>query len=329
MKAKRNLLFVAVLGLLVLYRSALGLEALEPGYIVEQYVRFPGQYIHDIVSDGAGIMYLTLSEEDMIACMNPDKTFTFLSDDILWPTQAVWTGGTDYGDYLYASSHIGWTEGVIRVTPEGTALPFAAVRGADGLGLDRIGRYGGNLFVGRNINDRIDRVLVDGTVQPFSNFPYNMSGCVEAIEFDPGDRYGGLMYVATSSYRGVDCQWSGLHSLDTDGNPTRFASDILAAYDLAFDTNELFGGDLFVLGMPSFDQWDTLWRVTPDGIATEFARPKITGPHVLALEFGPDGAMYVSEASQTYEVITIYRVVPEPASILPLGLSSVMSKKKR
>jgi len=71
--------------------------------------------------------------------------------------------------------------------------------------------------------------------------------------------------------------------------------------------------------MPSFDQWDTVWRIAPDGTATEFARPVVSGPHVLALGFGPNRAMYVSEALPTYEVITIYRIVPEQDTFILLS----------
>jgi hypothetical protein len=96
--------------------------------------------------------------------------------------------------------------------------------------------------------------------------------------------------------------------MDPGGSATRFTEDIVQAHGVDFDPADGFDGDMFVIGRSDFGEPDLLWRVSPNGIATEFAA--LSGLSPRGLTFGPDGAMYVGEyISQTEEVI-ISRISP-------------------
>ncbi|GAI42690.1 unnamed protein product, partial [marine sediment metagenome] len=169
-------------------------------------------------------------------------------------------------------------------------------------GLDRTGNYGGYMYTTTGCVDHTYQVHPDGSVTMFTSWPtWIDGGGPHNIAFDNRGNYSGLFFVA-SAYTAGQPHVSGLFTLDPGGNATRFTEDIVRAHAVDFDPAEGFGGDMFVIGKSSFDQPVLLWRVSPDGRATEFAT--LSGLAPRGLTFGPDGAMYVGEyISQSREVI--------------------------
>lgn len=95
MKVITNLFFVAALAILAVCGSALGLEVLEPGYVVETYATYSCpemQYApRGITFDPYGNLYLSqwgdyYSYEGAIYRISPDKSVTKWVDG-LWDTQ--------------------------------------------------------------------------------------------------------------------------------------------------------------------------------------------------------------------------------------------------
>ena len=143
------------------------------------------------------------------------------------------------------------------------------------------------------------------------------------IEFDPGLDYGGSMYVAT--YSSTNPQWAGVFSLDVNGNPTRFAPDIIIGTGLEFDTGGLFNNEMLVRGRLSGDIYSSIYMADPTGQITPLAQG--SWGHIFAMTMGTDGALYVAEYNNGLSVIT--RIVPEPASLALLALSAVRLLRRR
>jgi len=81
------------------------------------------------------------------------------------------------------------------------------------------------------------------------------------------------------------------------------------------------------MGTTSFGTSGSLYSVGIDGTATRVAySPTLNG---LGLAFGPDGAMYVSEYSSSNGMVTISRIIPEPCTLLLLGLGAAIVTKRR
>ena len=95
---------------------------------------------------------------------------------------------------------------------------------------------------------------------------------------------------------------------------------------LEFDTaGQFFGGDLFVNGSEALGGIRKIYRVASDGSATTFVGndPYSVGPFT----FGPDGAMYILQEWDSY--IGVYRVTPEPGSIILLGVGMLGLYRRR
>ncbi|MHC4336466.1 MAG: hypothetical protein ACYSTG_00750, partial [Planctomycetota bacterium] len=309
---RRASLLLMVAGLLescVFCSHGLALEVLEPGYVVETYAGYSDAGIErspwDMVFADNGNLYLTQLKDNSIWCITPYGAATELVSGVVGPTGIVWGVGTSYGDYLYVAIT---SKGVIRVDLDGTTWNFASRSCAGTLGLDRTGNYGGYMYTTTGCVDHTYRVHPDGSVTMFTSWPtWINGGGPHNIAFDNRGNYGGLFFVA-AAYSASQPHVSGLFTLDPGGSATRFTEDIVQAYGVDFDPAEGFGGDMFVIGRSSFGEPDLLWRVSPDGTATEFAT--LSGLAPRGLTFGPDGAMYVGEyISQSREVI-VSRISP-------------------
>ena len=153
-KMGRNVLFVLLWVFSGLVAPALALEVLEPGYIVETYAAYacPEMQVapSGITFDSYGNLYLTQWEDypsiGGIYRISPDKSAMKWVDGLGTPRKMVWTGGTEYGDYLYVTDAT--PRDLLRIELDGTVSTFCHVgAGPHALALDRTGAYGGYLYL--------------------------------------------------------------------------------------------------------------------------------------------------------------------------------------
>ncbi len=311
--------------LLILCPAACGVTVVEPGYLTEICAKYSdaASITYSMVFDDAANLYLSQPYANSIWRIEPDGTVSpFVTDH--FSSGADWTGGTPYGDYLYSVAN----SDVVRIAPDGTMSNFAGgLPGAAETAVDRTGNYGGYLYVTTGGSDHIYRVDTAGVVSMFSNWPGSTSGGGPiGLAFDTLGDYANAMYVG-SYFAESNADKSGLFVLDTAGNAARFSDDLVSILEIAFDTTGIFDYEMYVVGKDSWDENYSLWRVAPDGSATQFAT---TTQDILAsLAFAPDGALYVSEYSTDGETITVSRIVPEPATIFILGLGGLTLLGKR
>ncbi len=302
---------MTILIVLALCGSVWAVEVLEPGYVVQTYATYSEPGIGRtgaMTFAGDGNLYATHRANATIWRIAPGGVASEFVNNLIDPIGIEWAGGTSYGNYLYVVEYQTWAGAIIRVGLDGTTSTLASLsspaHASAPLGLDRTGSYNGHLYFGSTGQDHTFRVDTAGNVTMFSNFPgWTDGGGPTDIAFDTGTDYGGLMYMTTSFSHTP--RVSGVFTLDTSGNASRFAPALVAAQRLAFDPLGDFSGGLFVVGR-LLAQSNALWRVGPDGTATEFARGTISTPYGLA--FGPDGAMYVAEYNETSETVIISQI---------------------
>lgn len=321
----------AVIGCIVTVVIGMGnvcaadVEVLDPLFLSEKYASYscPGTDYHprEITFDNESNLYLSHWESydtstGSIYRVTPDGTATKWVDGLPLPRRIVSASGTAYDDYLYVGSGLWGDSAILQVKSDGTYKTFASIsRAPHALALDRYGSYGGYMYAATRANDHIYYITPEGIVFLFSEFPSpgNDGGGPTDFCFDPGLEYGGFMYMATDFLGAPDN--SGLFALDISGNPTRFAPDILGASNVEIDTIGLFSGSLFVSGRigPSRDVPTSIWRVSPDGVITEFAISLLAPSGLPTFTFGPDGAMYIPEIFPDSETVVITRISPIPA----------------
>jgi sugar lactone lactonase YvrE len=325
---------ITTLVLLSLCGSTWAIEVLEPGYTVETYATYSKPGIgkpRSMTFGGDNNLYVTQKVDGSVWHITPEGAASEFVSGLETPCGIVWGGGTSYGDHLYVVRYEVGGGGVYRIGLDGTVSNFANMpyggHAPGPIGIDRTGNYDGCLYVGSTGQDHTYRVDTGGNVTKFSDFPgWYDGGGPHDIAFGTVADYGGLMYMSTS-FVGVNQHRSGLFTLDTSGNASRFTDDLVAASRIDFDLIGDFDEEMFVTAKSGFDEPLGIWRVGPDGTATEFARTTISDPYGLA--FGPDGAMYIAEYSSDDEMVIISRIIPEPVTVLLLGLGMAILYRRR
>lgn len=336
MKKRTNIVQMALTICLVLIGTGktLAIDVLKPGYVVETYATYsqPGLApTRSIEFDDESNLYIAHQGNDSIWRVASNKVASEFVTGVHQHSIA-WGGGTTYGDYLYAPD--GEINGQIRkIAKDGTVSSFTSFGPPQhGLGLaafDRTGNYGGYFYTATAGQDHTYKIDSGGNITMFSDFPgWKNGGGPGNIAFDMVGNYNGLMYMSTSFNNDAGNQlYSGLFSLDSRGNASRFTEDLVLSIRIDFDqTGVFFNNKMFAIGESAFGEGLSVWQIDTDGTAEAFAT---TTTSLNDLIFGADGAMYVAEYSEVGEMMTISRIVPEPATLILFGLGAVIVRKRK
>jgi hypothetical protein len=322
MRRPTTILFLVVLlGLLFHRGPVLALQVLEPGYAVETYAayKFEGPKNapepRGLVFDRHWNLYLSQWEhypdKGSLFRVTIDRNAGKWIDSFGTPRRLIWTGGTNFGDYLYlADATIGK---VLRIDLDGSVSHFSDVPGRpNSLALDITGNYGGHLYAASRYPDGIYSISDTGRAQRFSTFPGSVAGGHTDLTFDPGTDYGGHMYVTI--LRGQRPRQlmagGGVFRIYPDGKGEKFVHDAVAAWSVQIDPFGLFGRKLLFAGVRELNQRRfSIWRADTDGSMTKFAVPTI-GNDLLTFAFGSHGDLYVPEYSSETRMIVISRITP-------------------
>ena len=319
-------LIVLLVAVCVCGTFAYGLTVLESGYQVDSFVTLdaPGMGNAKFLSfDDAGNLYVTYDGETNggMVKVTPEKDMSVFVTGLGNLQGVQWGGGTTFGDNLYAANYTQSQISVVALDGQSQSLVTLPARPIT-LGLDRTGNYGGNLFVGTRYGPSIIEVSADGSYSTFVEFP-GLGGDFSPfdIAIDPTGSYGGLMYVNMYA-PGTD--WRGVLTVDSEGNTEIFLSQGFGNRRLEFDTTdgELFGGGMLLGGGTD------IMLIAPDGSSADFLVN--SGMSIRDFVFGPDNAMYVLQ-NEVGSPATITRIalIPEPATLLLLGLGGLVLRRRR
>jgi len=318
---------LTVVFVLAVVNTVSALTMLDPGYVAQTYVTYTDSVQgipRHMTFDNNGNLYIAQYNEQSVWRVTPQKVASQFATGLSDAYSLAWTGGTAYGDYLY----VGRSDYISKVNSAGTVSSFVTTHnGVASLAVDNTGNYGDYLYAGTGSQDHTYRITTSGSMTQFSNFPgWINGGTPDGLAFYNGNKYAKSMYMGTA-YGASNASVSGLFTLDTNGNATRFNNSLVQVWEIGFAGNTYFDGQLMVIGRTDYSSPVSIWSIDPSGIAREIASSSTL--NVLGLTFGNDGAMYVSEYSQSNGLITVSRVVPEPATFLLFSIVGGMVLRRK
>ena len=300
-------------------------------YTVSPYTQYASPTSSgQMTMDDAGNLYVAHYDDGKIMKIDSSGQSTVFASGLGNLNDIIWSGGTAYGNYLYATSPTSNTlnDKLYRIDTNGSSQSIAMSfpnQQPCAIGIDRFGNYNSQLFVGTSAVDRINAVSVEGVISTFSTWPGQINGGgVYGLSFDPSGKYNHMMYLTTIFSAPQNANVSGLFMMNPNGTVSRFAADLVAAGTVDFDpAGTYFDNDMFVTGRTNVNDPLSLWRVFADGSCEEFMT------NVGAFTFGSDGAMYVSHYNWGTSAVTISRVIPEPATLLLLAAGGLVLRKRK
>ena len=307
--------------------AAGAITMLNTNYTVEAFAEYQqeafGGLVRHMTTGDAGTVYIGHGAIPSSIVAATDDNVSILATGFNNIQGVEWTGGTSYGDNVYAAE-VG-TSSIVKVDTSGNASTFRPLPEQPlVVALDKTGNYGNQLYAATRNSSRIYSIGESGSLSEFLNISTLTDGFPLDLAFDTTGRYNGYMYLSLMEVNNENYQ--GVLSIDPQGNVTQFKAGGYWGANLAFDTTSGldFGGDLYVCGGAK------IFQLTPEGNLIQFLT---TDRIIQDFAFGSDGALYVMEvdSSSTYiDTVTISKitVVPEPCTLLLLGLGGLLIKRK-
>ncbi|MEN6309511.1 MAG: PEP-CTERM sorting domain-containing protein [Anaerohalosphaeraceae bacterium] len=314
MEVKRATVILSLLVFAVQMPLFAAVQVLDPAYQAEVYTTYSGVSwgASRIAADSSGNLYITHTNAQVNKITSDKTVINNWSTGFNTPWSIVDATGTSYGDKLYVTENSGSISTINFNT--GARSSFTSLSAASGLAIDKTGNYGGSMYAGTTVSDTIERISTSGQKTTFCSYFAGMGGGgIASVAFDSSNQYGGSMFAATWS---ASDSRSGIYAINQQGQATRFCSNLVWGSDIEFDAlGVFFDGDMFATGKEKSTDSLQLYRIGSDGIATPFIR---ADGEINGFTFGADGALYFHEYYQGAS--NIIRVVPEPATMLLLGL---------
>lgn len=303
-----------------------GFQLLQDGYVLQPHAQYNSPTsCGRLEFDGGGNLYVSHYDDGKIMKINQNGQVSTLASGLGNVYSLTWGGGSVYGDYLYVTSRTPnfTNDRILKVDMAGNSSYFASMvfprQAPTFVEIDKTGNYGGLMYTSGTGQDRLYSVASNGSVSLFADWPSHVGGGIYAAGFDPTGKYGNQLFLCTI----IDAPGpSGLYVINPNATVSKFSNDLVSALIIDFDAvGTYFDNYMFVAGQ-GLDGQGYVFRVAPDGTATEFMRD------VSSFAFGADGALYVSYYNWGTHDVTIARVIPEPATLLLLAAGALLCRRR-
>jgi len=320
-----------LMGVIIMVQPVRGDLTIQSGnYQIETYAVYQqtssGGRAKFITSDNAGNIYVTHDEANLMIASNGSASVLASGFNNLQGIE--WTGGTLYGDFLYAAEVD--THRIKQIDISGNVSTFASLSQQPiAIAHDSTGNYDNELFVATRSSSKIYGIDEFGSESEFLNIGALTDGSPLDLAFDSTGSYNGYMYMSLSEISNTNYQ--GILAVDPQGSVSQYMalSGSMGYWGshLAFDTtaNLDFGGNLY------FGGGGIIRGLTSQGNIFDLLQSDLS---IRDFTFSSDGALYVLETetgSTASGNVTISKVtlVPEPTTLLLLSFGAITTSLQR